>query len=146
VRSGFGLAWIGAAGARIATALAFPLAAVLLALAGLALLFAALFLWLVTLMAQPLAALVTGVVVFAAAGIVALIGRMLVTARRAAPAMPLAGAVQSDVAALVGGELGVASREWVHAHLPQVALAAIGAGFLLGVSPRLRAALWRQLR
>jgi hypothetical protein len=140
------LAWIGAAGARIGTAVAVTLAAVLLALAGAALLFAALFLWLARVMEPALAALVTGLVVLAAAGIVALIGRMLVKARRAAPVVPLAGAARSNVAALAGSEFGVAVTPWLRAHLPQVALAAAGAGFALGVSPRLRAALWRQLR
>ena len=140
------LAWIGAAGARIGTALAVTLAAVLLALAGGAFLFAALFLWLARVMDPALAALMTGLVVLAAAGIVALIGRMLVKVRRAAPVVPLAGAARSNVAALAGSEFGVAVTPWLRAHLPQVALAAAGAGFVLGVSPRLRAALWRQLR
>jgi hypothetical protein len=140
------LAWIGAAGARIGMVLAVNLAAVLLALAGLAFLFAALFLWLTGVMDPALAALVTGLVVFVIAGIVALISRMLVKVRRAAPAAPLARAVQSDVAALAGSELGVPSGAWLRTHLSQVVLAAAGAGFVLGVSPRLRAALWRQLR
>ena len=86
------LAWIGAAAARIGTAVAVTFAAVLLALAGAALLFAALFLWLARVMEPALAALVTGLVILAAAGIVALIGRMLVKARRVAPVAPLAGA------------------------------------------------------
>jgi hypothetical protein len=140
------LAWIGAAGARIGTAVAVTFAAVLLALAGAALLFAALFLWLARVMEPALAALVTGLVILAAAGIVALIGRMRVKARRAAAVVPLAGASQANVAALAGSEFGVAVTPWLRAHLPQVALAAAAAGFVLGVSPRLRAALWRQLR
>jgi hypothetical protein len=140
------LAWIGAAGARIGTAVAVTLAAVLLALAGAALLFAALFLWLARVMEPALAALVTGLVILAAAAIVALIGRMRVKARRAAAVVPLAGASQANVAALAGSEFGVAVTPWLRAHLPQVALAAAAAGFVLGVSPRLRAALWRQLR
>lgn len=140
------LAWIGAAGARIGMALAVTLAAVLLALAGGGFLFAALFLWLASVMERPVAALVTGLVVLVAAGIVALIGRMRVKSRRAVPAAPLLGTVQPDVAALAGSDLGVAMTAWLRAHLPQVALAAAGAGFVLGVSPRLRAALWRQLR
>jgi Putative Actinobacterial Holin-X, holin superfamily III len=140
------LAWIGAAAARIGTAVAVTFAAVLLALAGAALLFAALFLWLARVMEPALAALVTGLVILAAAGIVALIGRMRVKARRAAAVVPLAGASQANVAALAGSEFGVAVTPWLRAHLPQVALAAAAAGFVLGVSPRLRAALWRQLR
>jgi Putative Actinobacterial Holin-X, holin superfamily III len=140
------LAWIGAAGARIGTAVAVTLAAVLLALAGAALLFAALFLWLARVMEPALAALVTGLVILAAAAIVALIGRMRVKAHRAAAVVPLAGASQANVAALAGSEFGVAVTPWLRAHLPQVALAAAAAGFVLGVSPRLRAALWRLLR
>jgi hypothetical protein len=143
------LAWIGAAAARIGTAVAVNLAAVLLALAGAALLFAALFLWLARVMEPALAALVTGLVILAAAGIVALIGRILVKARRAATAatvVPLAGAPRANVAALAGSEFGAAVTPWLRAHLPQVAFAAAAVGFVLGVSPRLRAALWRQLR
>lgn len=140
------LAWIGAAGARIGTALAVALAAVVLALVGGGFLFAALFLWLASVMEPALAALATGLVVLAAAGVVALIGRMLVRVRRAVPAAPLSGATPTDVAAVAGSELGVAVAAWLRAHLPQLALAAAGAGFVVGVSPRLRAALWRQLR
>jgi hypothetical protein len=131
---------------RIATAAALALVTVLLALAGAAFLFAALYLWLATLMTPASAALVTGIVVLVGAAVVALIGRLLIGVRRVASVAPLAGAGRLDMAALMGSELGVAGTAWLREHLPQVALAAAGAGFLLGVSPRLRAALWRQLR
>ncbi len=137
--------------ARLSISVAFALLALLLAAVGIGLLVAALWLWLATQMAPPLAALVCGITVFAIAGLVALTGRLVLRSRSPSPVAPsaLSGAVggaPSSVAAIIGTELGAAGSNWMKGHTAQVLLAAAGAGFLLGVSPRLRAALLRLMR
>lgn len=144
-----GVAWLGALGARLSTTVAYIFLAALLALGGIALLVAALYLWLATLLQPALAALLTGVALFALAGLVALIGKLIVRLRYVpvAPVAPVVGsAYPAAAASLVGSELGVAGMTWLRGHLPQVAVAAVVAGFVLGVSPRLRAAIWRHLQ
>ena len=116
--------------ARLGTSLAFTLLALLLA---------------------PAAALVCGVTVFVVACLVALIGRLVVRGRPATPFASSApsgiiGGAPPGVAAAIGTELGAAGSAWMKGHRPQVVLSAAAVGFLLGVSPRLRAALWRLLR
>ena len=59
---------IGALGARLATTAGFAAVALLLALAGIGLLVAALYLWLATLVEPPLAALLAAVVLFVSGG------------------------------------------------------------------------------
>jgi hypothetical protein len=135
--------------ARLGTSLAIALMVLLLAMAGIGLLVAALWLWLATLLPAPAAALVGGVTVLAIAGLVMVIGRLALRDRpsaRIAPAAPLIGGASPSVAAAIGSELGAAGSAWMKGHAPQVLLGAAAAGFLLGVSPRLRAALLRLMR
>lgn len=138
--------------ARLSMSVALSLLALLLATAGIGLLVAALWLWLVTLMAPPMAALVCGITAFVIAGLVALIGRLVLRARSPSPVAPSAmsaavgGGAPPSVAAIIGTELGAAGSTWMKGHTLQVLLAAAAAGFALGVSPRLRAALLRMMR
>lgn len=142
------------AGVRIGTTLAWLLLASLLSLLGAGLLVAALYLWLATLFTPALAALLTALAAFAAAGLAAVIGRAVARGRskRRRGAMPAAhGAAQGAppglaAAALAGSEMGAAGSDWARANAPKAVLAALAAGFVVGLSPRLRRALWRQLQ
>ena len=76
-----------------------------------------------------------------------LIRRLMVKSRyrRATARAPASAAYPADVASLIGSELGMAGIAALKGHVPQVMLAAAAAGFLIAVSPRLRAAIRRQL-
>ena len=143
--------FLAAIAARLGTSLAYGVLTLMLVLAAAGLLVAALWLWLATLLPPAVAALISGVVVFAVAGIVTLTGRSMVRRRATIPVQPLvgpagSGAVPPGMASALGSELGAAGSAWLRGHLPQVVIGAAVAGFLVGVSPRLRASLWRLLR
>ena len=133
-------------GTRIGTTLAWLLLAIMLSLLGAALLVAALYLWLATLVSPALAATLSALAAFAAAGLIAVIGRAL---GRGGAKRHTAGPVAPPglaAAALAGSEIGAAGSEWMRANSPKLVVAALAAGFVVGLSPRLRRALWRQLR
>lgn len=148
-----------AAGSRLVAALALVLVAALLATGGTAVLFVALYLWLATMLQPALAALLTALAVFVTALLLLLIGQRTTAPRRArAPRLGVAappGAVSpgvvspearpAGIAAAVGSEIGMASAGWVRGHASEVVIAAAAAGFAVGVSPRLRRAIWRLL-
>ena len=135
-------------GQRLAMTAGFTAVALLLAVTGIGLLVVALYLWLAILVEPPLAALLAAVVLFLLAATVILIGRAVANSRyrkAAARARAAAAVHPADVASLIGSELGMAGITALKGHVPQVMLAAAAAGFLIGVSPRLRAAIRRQL-
>lgn len=155
------------AGSRLVVMLVLVLVAALLAVGGLAILFAALYLWLETLMPPALAALATAGAVFATALLLLLIGRWKSAPPRArlrglgvatlsgslaagAPGSGPAGgepppSAPADLAAAVGSEIGLASAGLLRGHAAEVVITAAAAGFIVGVSPRLRQAIWRLL-
>ncbi len=148
-----------AAGTRLVAALALILVAALLAAGGTAVLFAALYLLLATQLQPALAALLTALAVFLTALLLLLIGRWTTAPRRvrpsplgvaAPPGVASPGAVPpqggaAGIAAAVGSEIGVASAGWLRGHAREVVIATAAAGFVVGISPRLRRALWRLL-
>lgn len=145
---------VQAAGARLIMLLALALVAALLAAGGTFLLFAALYLWLATLLTPAGAALLTALAVFLAVGLLLLFGWLSsggrsARARRHAATLPSGAAppgMAPPAAAAIGSEIGLASAAWLRDHAAQVTIAAAVAGFVIGVSPRLRRALWRVLR
>ncbi len=135
---------------KLAVTVVCMIVAALLALGGVALLGAALYQALLPLLSPPLAAVLTGVAAFCLALIVVLIGRSV--ARR--PASPPIARMSSNLgmpgkaglAASFGQEMGLNANELVRAHASKVVIAALVAGFAMGVSPRLRRSLWQLLQ
>lgn len=136
--------------ARLGLSLALTLLVLLLAVSATGMIVAALWLWLATFMTTSAAALICGMLLFVMAGLAALIGRLILPSRPITPVASYpagtAGGQPLGMAGVIGSELGAAGSIWMKEHAPQVVLAAATAGFLVGVSPRLRAALWRLLR
>ncbi|MBK8174585.1 MAG: phage holin family protein [Rhodospirillales bacterium] len=145
------LSSLRAAGSRLAILMIAAVIAAVLALFGVLVLIAALYLWLETKVDAPLAALLTGVIVLVIAVTVMLVGRL--ASRPPSRRYSAAGArsqsaafADASIAAAMGDEAGQAAGAWLRSHGPHLVLAAAAAGFIVGVSPRARAAIWRQLQ
>lgn len=122
---------------RWSTALAFLLFACLLGLTALGFGCAAVYLSLTGITSPPLAAAATAVIALALAMIMALIGRT-VASRPERPIAPRS-------ASLTAPELAADALASLRSHAPAVAGAALVAGFALGVSGRLRRAVWKMI-
>jgi hypothetical protein len=130
--------------ARASAAMAFALLTIVLLLAGIGLLFAALYLWVEQFVAPQGAALITGFAVLALAGVLAVVVRALTKPRRDPRSRRTLSA--PGIAASVGSQLGGDAQTIIKEHAPQATMAALAVGFAIGVSPRLRRALWRLLQ
>lgn len=134
---------------RLAIAVACALVAALLALGAVGLLGAALYLALLPEVSPPLAAAITAAAALLLAALVLLIGR-IVAGRR--PSGGARSGIGDDVAGrmgamgLLGQDLGIEAGALAKAHAGKAILAALVAGFAVGVSPRLRRSLWRLLQ
>ncbi len=96
----------------------------------------AFYLWLEPKAGAPLAALATGRRAILAALIVLLAERLFSRAGRSGGHGN--GKVESELAELLGADLARKIFKGIESHGPQSALAALIAGFAVGVSPRLR--------
>lgn len=140
---------------RIAVGIALGILALLAAMTGLGFLFAALYLALTRVLDADAAALATGMAAFLVALVVLLIAksaaRPAARRHRLATARPVAavdvppGSAEA-AAAEVGELLAGKGREMLHTHAKGATATALLAGLALGISPRLRRALWRILR
>lgn len=133
--------WIARAGATL-TLLGVAAGMGVLAVAFLSV---ALYLALLEPLGAPSAALVTGGVLLAVAALVVLAVKIMIS-----PPRRLRGArAEPDgpaVAARLGELLGEDAGNWTKRHPGTAMLAALAAGFVVGSSPKLRAALLRLLR
>lgn len=133
--------WFARAGATL-TLLGVAAAMGVLAVVFLSL---ALYFALVAPLGAPLAALVTGGVLLAVAGIVVLVAWLMISPPRRQPAK--SGEPDGRAAAARLGEmLGEETGNWTKRHPGSAMLAALAAGFAVGSSPKLRDLVWRLLR
>lgn len=132
--------WFARAGASLAVAGVAAAVAVL----AVAFLSAALCLWLTDLVGLPLAALITGAVLLAVAGLLLLALGPL--ARRPRPPAAAVRPEGEATAAALGEMLGEEAATWTKRHPAAAMLAALAAGFVVGTSPSLRAKLLRLLQ
>lgn len=134
---------------RLAIAFVCILVAALLAASALGLLGAALYLELLTLVVPPVAAALTAAAALLLAFLVLLVGRAVNGRRAGSPSRTGRGAGMAaplGAAGLLGEEVGQAAGAFTRAHADKAIVAALVAGFALGLSPRLRRSLWRLLQ
>lgn len=134
---------------RLAVAIACMMTAALLALGAVGLLAAALYLALLPVVAPPLAAALTAAAALLLALIVVVIGRTITRrpVRRAPPGSVGASAFgRMGVVGGLGQEMGQQAGEFARANAGKAIIAALVAGFAVGVSPRLRRSLWQLLQ
>jgi membrane protein implicated in regulation of membrane protease activity len=126
--------------ARLAISLAMVLLALVAAVTAIVYFAFALYLLLLPLVVPPAAALLTGVLILVAALVLIALARTATRPRRhrRAPSPSLEAA---EDAAGLGTELGRKIRGLADAHASGGLLAALVAGFAVGVSPKLRAFL-----
>lgn len=125
---------------RWLTAMALLLLAGMLGLAALGFGCAAVYLSLSHVTSPPLAAAATALIALAVALICALIGRGLAAKRR----QPPVASGPASLASLAPPRVADAMAT-LRGHAPAVAAAALLVGFALGVSGRLRRAVWRMI-
>jgi hypothetical protein len=125
--------------ARLAISLAVLLIALLAAVTALAYFAYALFLVLLYVVVPPAAAILTGLIVLLAAILLAVATRTIGRARRKRETAPSLEALED--AAELGSEIGRKIRGLTEAHASGGLLAALVAGFAIGMSPKLRAFL-----
>jgi hypothetical protein len=124
---------------RLAVSLAMVLIALIAAVTAIAYFAFALYLLLLALVVPPAAALLTGILVLVAALLLIAIARAATRPRRRREPSPSFEAAED--AAGLGTELGRKIRGLADAHASGGLLAALVAGFAVGVSPKLRAFL-----
>jgi hypothetical protein len=125
---------------RWLAAMALLLLACVLGLAALGFGCAAVYLSLSRVISPPLAAAATALIALAVALIIALIGRSLA----AKPEQRPVASGPASLASLAPPRVADAMAT-LRGHVPAVAVAALLAGFALGVSGRLRRAVWRMI-
>lgn len=133
--------------ARIATAIASVLIGLVAGIIALAFFSYAIYLAFLNVLAPAVAAAVTGVVVIAAAALLVGIVRLaLRPRRRRRPAAGIPSLEECETAAEAGSELGRKIRGIAAASSGGGLLAALVAGFAVGLSPKLRAFLQALLK
>lgn len=127
---------------RAVTAAALVFMAAVIGVIGAVFLAMALYLALLTEMAPPFAALLTGVAIFGVAGLIVIAGCLAMRrpARPTAPAVPSAAVPASEAesyeeAMRLGAAVGTDLSRWTRARPGSAMLAALGAGFVVGASP-----------
>jgi hypothetical protein len=125
---------------RWLAAMALLLLACVLGLAALGFGCAAVYLSLSRVTSPPLAAAATALIALAVALIIALIGRSLAAKREQRPVASGPASLASLAPPRVADAMAT-----LRGHVPAVAAAALLAGFALGVSGRLRRAVWRMI-
>ena len=131
--------------ARVALSIAALLVMVLAAFIAVGFFAFALYLFLATYMAPPVAALMSGVLILMLAVILVLATRTG-SGRRGRRGNAAAEREARETAAEVGGELGRKIQGFADAHRNGSLIAALIAGFAVGVSPKLREFLQDILR
>lgn len=128
--------------ARLATGIALILIAVVAALLALGYFAFALYLWLAVYLIPPVAAVVSGLIVLSVALMLVLIARAMLGGggRRDRDARELSAA---QAAAEIGNLFGDKVQGFADMNRGTSLLTALIAGFAVGVSPKLRALLWR---
>jgi hypothetical protein len=130
--------------ARLTIWIALVLSAVLTALVAVGYFMFALYLLLAQYLGPPAAALISGVIVLFTAVVFALIaGAMFGRLARSGRDSVLGGA---EAAADIGSLFGERVHDFAQSHRGSSMLAALIAGFAVGLSPKLRALLWRILK
>jgi hypothetical protein len=129
--------------ARLALALAFVVIGLIAGVVAVAFLAYAVYLALLSVLVPPAAAAITGVVVIAGAGLLLAIVRAIVRPRRRPRGRDgsFPSLEECETAAEVGSDLGRKLRGIAGANSGGGLLAALVAGFAVGVSPKLRAFL-----
>jgi multisubunit Na+/H+ antiporter MnhB subunit len=127
--------------ARIAVAVASLVIGVIAGVIALAFFSYAIYLAFLNLLVPPAAAAITGVVVIAAAILLVGIVRLAFRPRRRRRTSEIPSLEECETAAEVGSELGRKIRGIAAANSGGGLLAALVAGFAVGVSPKLRAFL-----
>lgn len=135
---------------RIAVGIALGMVAMLAALTGLGFLFASLYLALTRVIEPDAAALATGMSAFLVALIVLLIARRSARPASLRPA-PVRAVVEPPAtaeaaAAEVGNLIAISGKRMLHTHAMGATATALVAGMAMGLSPRLRRAMWRLLQ
>jgi hypothetical protein len=135
---------------RLVTGVALMIVALIVMLTGLGFLFAALYLSLARVIEPAVAALAVALAAFLTALILLLIARRSGRPRRRSlrvqPAVGAAPGAIEDSAAEFGMALAGEGRRLLKSHAISAAATALCAGLIVGISPRLRRALWRQLQ
>jgi hypothetical protein len=130
--------------ARLAISIALILIALVAAMIAVGYFVYALYLWLAMHMAPPVAAVVAGLIILVLAALLALIGRGVVRgSKRRARDYP---SMSAEAAAEIGSLFGDKVQGFANMNRGTSMLTALMAGFAVGVSPRLRALLWRILK
>jgi len=136
---------------RLVTSIMLMVLAAIIMLAGLGFLFAALFMTLTEYTSPEAAAAAVGLAAFLVALVLILLARRRRPRRRYAlrPQQALgatsSGQLEADAAAL-GLRLADEGGRLARSHAKGAAVTALCAGLVVGISPRLRRALWRSLR
>jgi hypothetical protein len=125
--------------ARIATSIALMLIALVAILVGLGYFVFALYLWLDAYLVAPAAAAVSGGIVLFIALFLMLIARALL---RRPKRRDLSAMTPTEAAAQIGGVLGDKVHGFAGLPAGSSLLTALVAGFAVGMSPKLRSALW----
>ena len=127
--------------AKVAIAFATLLIALIAGVIAVAFFAYAVYLALLSVLVASAAAAVTGVIVLAGAILLVGLLRLIFRPRRSRRGMEIPSMEQVEGAAEVGSELGRRLRGIAAAHASGGLLAALVAGFAVGVSPKLRAFL-----
>lgn len=131
--------------ARLAISIALVLIAVVAALTAVGYFVFALYLWLTDYLVPPAAAVVSGLIVLGVAIVLALIsGGMMRRSKRRDPDHSTMSA--ADTATELGSLFGDKLQGFAQMNRGTSLLTALVAGFAVGLSPKLRALLWRILK
>lgn len=131
---------------RLETLLVFGVPALILIVTGVGFLVAALYIALANALGPAGAALTTGVICFAVAGLLALIGWLVLRALRPRRKRPGHSADGMTMAMAAGEAMGGDLRSLAKQHRFGLVGGALAAGFVVGVSPKVRRLLLNFLR
>ena len=126
---------------RLEALLAFGVPAMILVVAGLGFMVAALYMVLATNMEPPGAALITGAICIAGAGLLSLIGWLFLRSMAPRETHEQSAPDAVKMAMAIGDALGGDLQTLAKRHRLGLVGAALAAGFALGVSPKLRRSL-----
>ncbi len=126
---------------RLEALLAFGAPAMILVVAGLGFMVAALYMGLATNMEPPAAALMTGAICIAGAGLLSLIGWLVLRSMAPRETREEQAPDAVKMAMAIGEALGGDLQSLAKRHRHGLIGAALASGFALGVSPKLRRSL-----
>ena len=133
---------------RLATRLAISIALMLIALVAVMIALGyflfALYLWLTNYFVPPAAAAVAGAIILVIAALLALIGRAALRGSKRRDRNY--ASVSAEAAAEIGSLFGEKVQGFAQMGKGTSLLTALAAGFAVGVSPKLRALLWRIIK